>query len=1270
MKNFTRVCILFFLFLFSFAAHTQSLQPFEGCPGQALAITRPGFNSTDAAYQVYNIDESGNIQAIGAPIHLQINGFGLNTVDGFLYGMHESANAANPFLTRVDKNGAFVNLGLLVAPQAPLFHMGVINTAAGTIDGKDNYYFTAAVFNLQNTAAAPKIYVGKVEKLSTLAPGSGMIPITYTEINPGTCAADLLRLLNNPNDGAFQDIAYNEGNDNIYTYLPASSSNQPATIVYFNPADNAPALTCLELQPGIVTKALAGLYFGNNSTLHILTIDGKYYKANVNSGNIDFVKQTTLPLFAGNLRGDMAFCSKPPKRVLRSFSGCPGISVAITRPGNNNGTQPYQIYKVTEATGEMETSGAPIPLQINAFGLNGTDGFMYALHESGDVVHPWFTRVDSEGDYEDIGTLSGPAAGANEIGIINTAAATTDTSDNYYFTAVTINPANPVATVKFYLGKIANISSLQPGDNVPVDYTPVGIDDCASEILTTISNAQNGILQDIAYSSADGRIYTYFPAAGKIAYLVPGANPALTCLTPSVPNEIIKDLAGLFIGPNRHLYILTTDGKYYQADTQTGQVILVTQTSLPLENGNLRGDMASCQKPRKPVALTPFTGCPGTAVAITKPGFNSAQHPYHIYEIATSTGVTTPTGSPIPLQINAFGLNKADGLMYALHETDNVLRPSFTRVDKNGNYEDINTITPPANEGTRIGIIGTNAATIDGSDNYYFPAILANPNNPLEKPSVYIGKITNISALHPGDPITVTYIKINAGTCLDEALGSVTSLGSGVGQDIAFNPADGRLYTYFSGLGKIAYFDLGGTPELKCITPTTPNPATQDLAGLFIGPKGALYILTTDGKYYKGDVTTGNVTLVGQTNLPLESGTLRGDMASCPEAVGTTQLRPFTGCPGISVAITRPGFNDTKAPYQVYTVTETTGSMQPAGDPINLQINAFGLNSKDGLLYALHESADITQPWFTRLGRDGNHEDISRLSPPPVASAAESAIINTAGGTMDGNDNYYLTAFSADPQQVSLTAKLYIGVIRNVSLLKAGDPVTVEYKQLRFGSCLGDLIAIISGNTNNGILQDIAFDAATGRMYTYFPQTGKLAFFYPSLAEPMMFCLNNAPTNTPAKDLAGLYFGKDGLLYILTVDGNYYTGKTTTGEVTLVTKTTLPLLNGNLRGDMASCVPPTTITNPIYPRSPFIWAYPNPIKNNLLLVKIQAPKASLGSDIQITDSKGFIMLRKKADFTEGINQLMIDIGRLPKGIYILSATDVQRNKTYTKFLRE
>ena len=49
-------------------------------------------------------------------------------------------------------------------------------------------------------------------------------------------------------------------------------------------------------------------------------------------------------------------------------------------------------------------------------------------------------------------------------------------------------------------------------------------------------------------------------------------------------------------GDDGKLFILTTDGKYYEGNPKTGVVSLIAQTTLPLLGNNLRGDMASCVK--------------------------------------------------------------------------------------------------------------------------------------------------------------------------------------------------------------------------------------------------------------------------------------------------------------------------------------------------------------------------------------------------------------------------------------------------------------------------------------------------------------------------------------------------------------------------------------------------------------------------------------------------------------------------------------------------
>ena len=582
------------------ATAQSSLQPFSGCPGVSVAITRPGLNAGTSPFQIFLIDSAGGITPSGNPIDLQINGFGLNSIDGFLYGMHEASNAGNPFLTRVDKNGSFENLGTLLAPPTAPFHVGLVNTAAGTNDDKDNYYFFSIVINLQNTAETPQLFVGKVANISKLKQGSDPINIQYTPVNPGTCLPQLLAGLTNPLAGTLQDIAFNPANGNIYTYFRApGTSATPGLLAWFNPANN-PTFTCMPpAQPNIPTNDLSGLFFGSDSALFILTTDGKYYKGDIATGTISLVAQTALPLENGNLRGDMASCTG--KKPLVAFDDCPGVSVAVTRTGINSTRTPFQIFTI-DKSGNVQPSGNPIALQINAFGLNSKDGFLYGLHETDSVTNPWFTRVDKFGSFVNIGRLTPPPANGRNTSIINTAAATMDGNDNYYFTAVTADtPLSFLSIPRLFLGIIHNVSALKEGDSINIQYKEVFIGSCVVEVLAGLLNPNEGLLQDISFDPVDHNIYTTFHARGtanspgRIGHFDPFARfPVLNCIIPERPNPSMGDMAGLFSGDGGNLFILTTDGKFYRGNPHNGEIRLITQTALPLLSNNLRGDMASC----------------------------------------------------------------------------------------------------------------------------------------------------------------------------------------------------------------------------------------------------------------------------------------------------------------------------------------------------------------------------------------------------------------------------------------------------------------------------------------------------------------------------------------------------------------------------------------------------------------------------------------------------------------------------------------------------
>jgi len=600
MKKLLRFLPAACLFLSSTFLSAQAPEPFEGCPGVSVAITRPGFNLNLVPHQIYLIDANGAITPTGDPIDLQINAFGLNGADGFLYGMYQTFNVANPFLARVGKNGKYENVGTILGPPVNPFKVALINTTAGTIDDKDNYYFTAAVIDLSNVLLPPDLYVGKISDVSHLHAGNDPLTIDYKKIAPGNCVPELLNALQNPLNGILQDIAFNVGDGSIYTFLPGVGG-AGGKIASFDPSNSSPEFKCIDpATPNPSTADLSGLFFSADTSLFILTTDGKYYKGNVQTGVISLVTQTTLPLQNGNLRGDMASCLG--KKQLQPFEGCPGLALAITRPGINSTVAPHQVFTIDPSNGNVQPIGHPIDLQINAFGLNTKDGFLYGMHEVSNVVAPTLARVDSNGDHVDINTLSPPITFGSRRGVINTAAATMDGNDNYYFTAVTIDTESVIRLPRLYLGIIRNVSQLKEGDKIRITYRRILLGSCIDEILQSLSNPGNGLFQDIAYNPDDGRIYTYIqsaasPAPGKLAsFRTAGRFLILHCINPEHPNEPTQDLSGMHAGNDGKLFILTTDGKYYQGDPHSGVVSLVAQTSLPLSGNNLRGDMASCVK--------------------------------------------------------------------------------------------------------------------------------------------------------------------------------------------------------------------------------------------------------------------------------------------------------------------------------------------------------------------------------------------------------------------------------------------------------------------------------------------------------------------------------------------------------------------------------------------------------------------------------------------------------------------------------------------------
>jgi hypothetical protein len=120
--------------------------------------------------------------------------------------------------------------------------------------------------------------------------------------------------------------------------------------------------------------------------------------------------------------------------------------------------------------------------------------------------------------------------------------------------------------------------------------------------------------------------------------------------------------------------------------------------------------------------------------------------------------------------------------------------------------------------------------------------------------------------------------------------------------DFVYDKVDNNLYAYVTYpnpanpagnfLGELIKLNAT-TGILTAVAPpviTANANASVQVAGTLLDEFGNLLILFTDGSMYEAataapNVFTGAISLLGPSNLPTASGTLRGDMASCGNAI-------------------------------------------------------------------------------------------------------------------------------------------------------------------------------------------------------------------------------------------------------------------------------------------------------------------------------------------------------------------------------------------------
>ena len=309
----------------------------------------------------------------------------------------------------------------------------------------------------------------------------------------------------------------------------------------------------------------------------------------------------------------------------------------------------------------------------------------------------------------------------------------------------------------------------------------------------------------------------------------------------------------------------------------------------------------------------PFSTTSVNYVYMGVAGMNNSPNSTYIYTsptAATSTinfaNGTLVTGSSY--KINGIGLNQQDGFLYGIAFPNNagVATTPFYRIGANGVAKQLGSIPAPLVLGASMTFINTTAGFVDANGTYWFSAYVYT-GNPTVTPydaqnlKFYLGKLPNVAAMTPSTTLalTPTYHEISYQADLNFRTGVQSFLdnfnysnpGSSNGgfEDLALNPADGKVYTYYSYPNPNNPSQLLHRPAVinptnwtantvGTVTNTTPN---REIAGAYFDVTNNFYILFTDAQYAKVNLTTGGLSELVASSLPVATNVnLRGDLAS------------------------------------------------------------------------------------------------------------------------------------------------------------------------------------------------------------------------------------------------------------------------------------------------------------------------------------------------------------------------------------------------------
>ena len=620
----------------------QATHPYTQCPDVNIAIVRAGLNAdVTNPYYLYNVNQSTGIMSLvtGGPYkdptnpvnNLQINGIGVNRVDGYIYGLAFDGTTTTARFMRLDSSYGVTDLGAVPSPASSSGLLGFVNPAAGDVDTAGNYFFSGFTVNPTPSPTFDNFYLGRITNTQNITSGPPLIEYFKVDVSGANCSAYITSLTADPANSGLKDFSYNARTNSFFTYatykLPgaANFSGQVLELVYVG--GSGPFQYRLICNPIVNTHTAetSGTLIDKTGKFTVLFTDGSFgmLNGNASSGfNGMFTLITTSTGLPNPLRGDMGSCGQgSPVIHVPMPANCPANYAAVRAGTNADITNPYSLYTVNGATGAFTLiPGGPLyypgtlqTLQINGIGINKKDGNIYGMAYEGSLNTARFVKTDVAYNVALIGNIPPPISTDGSQGFVNSAAGDMDSKGNYFFTAVTTKAGNgPNGRVieKLWIGKIANTDTVTTSPS-PTYYELDWSGNPCSDFINSLNiDPINSGVKDFFYHPATRTFFSYvtyklpgdIQFRGQMIEVKPIGNPespgSYRMFCKNEMNTHTAETSGTMVTNAGEFIILMTDGRVGRIPrtgssfNYSGQyVVLNNNTGLP---SVIRADLASC----------------------------------------------------------------------------------------------------------------------------------------------------------------------------------------------------------------------------------------------------------------------------------------------------------------------------------------------------------------------------------------------------------------------------------------------------------------------------------------------------------------------------------------------------------------------------------------------------------------------------------------------------------------------------------------------------